>query len=91
MMDSQASSAMRYYESIYDRYLSKIPAEGDPTKLTYSENPKKQGFRYIWTDEDIEKMRRLRKQGASYRAIAREFNVAMSIIQRACHRHNIRD
>lgn len=89
-MDSAVSSTMRYYESIYERYLKNLPPDkGDATKLTHKEHSRKVGFRYVWTDEDLAKMREMRLRGVPFRVMAKEFGVDWTIIQRAANKHKM--
>lgn len=89
-MDSQVASTMRYYESIYERYLSKLPVEtGDPSKLTNKGIKSRAKHGYIWSDEDIQTMREMRLRGVSFRQIGRHFNMSACAIQRLAEIHKM--
>lgn len=89
-MDSQVASTMRYYEHIYERYLSKLPVEtGDPSKLTNKGIKSRAKNGYIWSNEDIETMREMRLQGVSFRQIGRHFNMSACAIQRLADMHKM--
>lgn len=91
-METEISSTMRYYESIYERFLSKLPLEGagDPSKLTRKEETNKYNNRYVWTTEDIETMRQMRLEGISFKRIADRFNISACAVQRLARIHDMK-
>lgn len=89
-MESQYASTMRYYESVYERFLSKLPHEsGDPAKLTNKSSMTREKHGYVWKAEDIQIMREMRLQGISFRKIGQRFNMSGCVIQRLARIHKM--
>lgn len=83
---------MRYYESIYERYLSKIPkecAKVDPRLLVARHENRRVCNQYEWSEQDIEQIRAMRAKGIPFRAIAEHFKASQTVVQRLALRHKM--
>jgi DNA-binding transcriptional regulator YiaG len=82
---------MRYYESVFDRFLSKLPSDGvstDPKKLTRNDTRKLNNI-YNWKPEELVAMREMRLQGVSFQVIATRFNASKTAVQRVARENNM--
>lgn len=92
-MDSQTSSCMRYFESIHERFLSKLPREtaGVPLKkLMYEAKNNRYNNRYVWDEEKLAEITKAREIGISYREIGERYGASQTTIKTLCRRHNIK-
>lgn len=93
-MDSQTSSCIRYYEHIYEKYLSKLPPPEkgyQPKKMICDEEVHNQfNKRYVWTEADLKSIAEQRAQGIGYRTIARQFNTTSTTIRNLSKRYGFK-
>ena len=75
---------MRYFESIYDRFISKLPPESD-TRTIKTIN-KGVGYdynrRHNFTKADVANMKKLKKQGLSLDAIAKMYGCSQPTVSK---------
>lgn len=85
---------MRYYESAYERFLSKLPPPGKGVKLKdvvmdedkYNLHKK----RYVWTEQDLQSIKVQRANSVSYQIIADQFKTTTTTIRNLCKRHGFK-
>lgn len=92
-MDNQISSCMRYFESVHSRFLSKLPPpqKGVPTKKLMNQ-VEDSGYnnRYIWLDEHIADITRMRADGVAYATIGQRFGCSQTTIKNLCKKLQIK-
>ena len=75
---------MRTFEYLFDKYISKMPALNAPLTLMakQSDMENNSGARRTWSDDDINGMKQMRKQGVSLINVAKHFNCGQTSVFR---------
>ena len=82
---SSIASCMRYFESVYDRHISKLPLEAAPdpkTKLHYNGDNDRYNNRFDWKYRQKRKIKSLARKGVSHDEIANMFGCSQQTISR---------
>lgn len=88
-MSEQIASCMRYFETVYDKYISKMPVESAPdskAKLHYTGENDQYNNRYHWKDKDVRKIMSMAKKGHTYDEISKLYGCSQPTISKLIKR-----